>query len=441
MDRRPRWLLSAPVASRFMPSVESITTPQRPALQRIHLVASAGFPNYGDELITALWLRQLARRAPEAEVLVDTPSPGLSAVLLDGLHPNARFVDTLWRLCWAAPTEQPWEVAAWVDQAVGNVGMAPRWALATEQLHTVDLVHIVGGGYLHGEWPRHLGLLSGALAVSRISGARTVLTGQGLAPASVDSGALMAALASRFDVVDLRDEASEQLLRSGGVEHARYSCDDAFLGLDRLPAPPNQPTPQFMLCAQSDMLSIDRPSLARLILDTLRAWRVAPENLGVVEGIPGVDREIWALLEYQLPGARFYPFSEIWRDGLPVSADQTWLSTRFHPHLMAAAAGASGAAIPVSPGYYQTKHRSLISQGSRWTVAEDLTVPELPTAGGFPPEVVQRQNAEKLRIAQEIYGLPVGGTDLRVAPPDARSLGMAESARPKLWDRSRRARH
>jgi hypothetical protein len=421
-----------------MLSVDEPTVQERRSPRRIHLVTSAGFPNYGDELITALWLRRLAECAPDAEVWVDTHSPGLSSVLLDGLHPKARFVDTLWRLCWAAPSEQPWEVAAWVDQAVSDVGRAPRWALATEQLRTADLVHIIGGGYLHGEWPRHVGLLSGALAASRVSGARTVLTGQGLAPASVDSAALLAALAGRFDVVDLRDEASEQLLRDGGVGHAKLTCDDAFLGLGQLPIPPNGDLPGFMLCAQADMLSVDRSSLARLVLDTLRAWHVRPDNLGVVEGIPGIDREIWAMLEYQLPGARFYPFAEIWREGLPVAAGQTWLSTRFHPHLMAAAAGASGAAIPVSPGSYSTKHRSLINQGSRWTVADDLVVPELPTAGGFPAEVVRHHHAAKLRVALDVYGPPVVGRAQRLDRHDGVSaIGVGRS---RLWDRPRRAR-
>lgn len=412
----------------------SDATAARHGPRRIHLVTSAGFPNYGDELIAALWLRQLAQRVPDAEVWVDSANPGPASVLLDGLHPRARFVDTLYRLCWAAPTEQPWEVAAWVDQTVGDVGRAPRWALATELLRTADLVHVIGGGYLHGEWPRHVGLLSGALAAARMSGARTVLTGQGLAPAEPDLAALLTALVGRFDLVDLRDEASEQLLRDGGVGHAELTCDDAFLGLGGPPVPPAGELPEFMLCAQSDMLSVDRAGLARLILETLRAWRVAPENLGVVEGIPGTDREIWALLEYQLPGARFYPFSEIWRAGLPVAPGQTWLSTRFHPHLMAAAAGASGVAVPVSQGYYLTKHRSLINQGSRWTVAEDLAVPELPTGGGFPAETVRRHHAEKLRIALDVYGPPVSGRAKR-AESAVVGAGLA-----RLWERPRRTR-
>jgi len=388
---------------------------ERRGPRRVHLIASSGYPNYGDELITAIWLRRIAEQLPDAEVWVDTPSPGLSSVLFEGLHPRVRFVDTLWRLCWAAPSEQPWEVAAWVDGAVGDVGRAPKWALATEALREADLLHVIGGGYLHGEWPRHVGLLSGVLAAARLSGARTALTGQGLAPVLPDTAPLLAELVRRFDVVDVRDEASEAALREGGVEHAELTCDDVFLGLADPAAHIRPGVPRFMLCAQADMLAGTRTELAGLVARTLRAWEVDPAELGVVEGIPGLDREVYALLEYQLPGARFYPFSEIWRDGLPVAPGQTWLSTRFHPHLVAASVGASGAALPVSPGYYLTKHRSLVNQGSRWTIVDSPGVPPLPTQGGFPPEVVRALHAAKTRLADRVYGVPLAAPTS--APP------------------------
>ncbi|HEY1973339.1 MAG TPA: polysaccharide pyruvyl transferase family protein [Pseudonocardia sp.] len=394
--------------------------------RRFYLVTCSGFPNYGDELIAANWLRELAWRAPDADVWVDTHSPGLASVLLDGLHPRARFVDTVWRLCWAAPTDDPWEVAAWVGHAVADIGRAPRWAAATELLHNVDVVHLVGGGYLHGkEWPRHVGLLAAALAANRRCGARTAMTGQGVAPLVEGSAALFGELVDQFDVADFRDQTSQRLLRDAGASRAGYSCDDAFLGLGSNPEP-ERAAPEFILCAQSDMLTVERSLLAGLILRTLRDWKVDPANLGIVECIPGVDRDIFALLEHQLAGARFYPFTEVWRDGLPVARGQTWLSTRFHPHLVAAALGAKGAAIPVSPDYYLTKHSSLIEQGSGWTLADDLEVPPVPTGSGFPADVVRGLHAEKLRLAEQIYGPPVAST--------------GPNPRPRLWDRARRPR-
>jgi len=127
----------------------------------------------------------------------------------------------------------------------------------------------------------------------------------------------------------------------------------------------------------------------------------------VVEGIPRVDREVFALIEHELPGARFYPFADVWNRGLPLSAAQTWISTRFHLHMAAAAAGASGVAIAISRDYYRTKHQSLLDLGSGWTLVDDCAdtaaLPARPRAGGFDRHTVERLRKDKLQLAKAIY--------------------------------------
>lgn len=370
-----------------------------------YLVATSGFPNFGDELILDGWLRHLDEVAPNAEVWVDTPSPGPSQLLFGPAHPRVRFVDTLWRLCWEAPSENAWEVASWVQSAVADPGMAPRWHQGIAALHRLDVVHVVGGGYVNAVWPRHLGVLAGAAAAARRSGARAALSGHGLTPEPPGAGPLLRALADRFDVVDVRDAESGKLL---GIDPG---VDDAFLTIGqghRTATPeqawPDQTPPSVMICLQSDMNDVGTASVAGATLSMLRSWGVSPEQVCVVEGIPRVDREVYALIEHEMPGARFYPFVDVWARGLPVSAGQTWISTRFHPHMIAAAAGATGVAISISPDYYATKHRSLIELGSGWTLVEDLNdVPDRPTGGGFASGAVHRLRRQKCDVACAIY--------------------------------------
>ena len=88
------------------------------AVRRLYLVAAAGYPNYGDELITAQWLRYLAQHEPEAEIWVDCHNPGGAALLFRDLHPNLHFVDTVWQLGWAAPSDDPEEVVGVQDQVI-----------------------------------------------------------------------------------------------------------------------------------------------------------------------------------------------------------------------------------------------------------------------------------------------------------------------------------
>ncbi|MGB3355127.1 MAG: polysaccharide pyruvyl transferase family protein [Mycobacterium sp.] len=372
-----------------------------------YLIATAGFPNFGDELILDGWLRHLHDVAPNAEVWVDTHSPGPCQMLFGESHPRVRFTDTLWRLCWEANSDDPWEVASWVQHAISNPGMAPRWHQGIAALARLDVVHVVGGGYINALWPQHVGLLAGAVAAARLSGARSAMSGQGLTPHPAGAGPLLGALADRFDVVDVRDTPSADVL---GIE---VGVDDAFLalGLHRISRPqdvwPDAPAPEVMVCLQSDMNDVGTGAVAGAALSMLRQWQVRGDQVCVVEGIPRVDREVYALIEHELPGARFYPFVDVWTHGLPVSAEQTWISTRFHPHMAAAAAGASGVAVSISPDYYATKHRSLIELGSGWTLMEDLEkVPDRPTGGGFRPGTTQLLRQQKREVADTIYGRP-----------------------------------
>ncbi|KZB81685.1 polysaccharide pyruvyl transferase family protein [Amycolatopsis regifaucium] len=382
-----------------MPAPDSTAPVPEPARRALYyLVAPVGHPNYGDELIAASWLRHLAEVAPDADVWVDTHSPGPAAVLLDGLHPRAKFTDTLWRLCWEVASEEPWQAAAWVREAVHNPGMMPRLHHGIELLAEVDVIHVVGGGYINKLWPKQIGLLAGAAAAVERSGGRAAMTGQGLLPACDDVTPLLRALADRFEIVEVRDAASAELL------DVPVGLDDAFIGIGPHLYEATEDLPEVMLCLQSDLVEVGIGKLAGAVLSMLRSWKIPPEKVGVVEGVPRVDREVFALLERELPGARFYPFSHIWTHGLPAASHQTWISTRFHLHMLASAAGASGVAVSIHPDYYATKHRSLAALGSNWTLLEDLNqVPDRPKEGGYAPEVLANFKRVKVELAKSIY--------------------------------------
>ncbi|MFT4128160.1 MAG: polysaccharide pyruvyl transferase family protein, partial [Gordonia sp. (in: high G+C Gram-positive bacteria)] len=379
----------------------------------LYLVAPSGYPNYGDELIADTWLRYLARVRPRARVILDCHSPGQAALLLRGAHPRVEFTDTLWQLSLHAPEENadaPWE---WVCRAVTDLGVAPRLGFGVEVLHQASTIHFLGGGYVNSVWPQHVSLFAAGAAVGRRTGARVVATGQGLIPLpDGPAGDVVRRAAQEFTVFDVRDEASARAVPG----RVRHSGDDAWLALHRGAAqryrPAGQPDPDgVVLCLQSDLTESFRgpaaagvAALADLVRDTLDAWAVPGDRVTVVEGIPGHDYEVPHRLGDRLDGATVLPFVDVWRRGLPAGAGQTWISTRFHPHLMAAAAGDPGIAIAAMPGYYSTKHRSLADAGSAWTLVDDgREIPDRPVAGGFAPGSVDRAVAAKRAIAGEIY--------------------------------------
>src|SRR5690606_41913107 len=167
------------------------------------------------------------------------------------------------------------------------------------------------------------------------------------------------ALVPHYVLLNTRHDPAAALLAAAGAEP---TSDEMFH---------DGPTPdqhdearRFMVCVQSDMGALEPPALAGRVLGLLRGWEVKSSELTFVEAIPRVDRAVYDLIAAELPDAEFVPMSALWRRGIPAAADQVWISTCFHLHLLAAAAGARGVAVSVSPDYYDTKHGSLIRLGS-----------------------------------------------------------------------------
>jgi polysaccharide pyruvyl transferase WcaK-like protein len=337
----------------------------------IYLIGTSGHPNYGDEVVTAAWLRYYAEHLPHAQVWLDTPRPGQSAVLFDGLHPGLRCVDTLFHACWNVPGESADEVLAFGPTLLDQPRQIPREVSGLAIVLRADLIHLIGGGYINALWPRHLALLSIARAVGDRTGAYTAITGAGLVPALDDSETLLGEVLSGFDMVDVRDEASASLL-AGLVPHATLTADDAFLGLASLPRA-KPPQPGVVLCVQDDLQTVGLDVVADYCIRTLDHWAARTEPVLLLECLPPGDQAVRPLLEPHLPDLTTMSFDTLWRDGLPLTRGQRWISTRFHPHLLAAAAGVWGVGLVTGGDYYQNKHASLLALGSGWHVTSDLS--------------------------------------------------------------------
>ncbi|GAA3725973.1 polysaccharide pyruvyl transferase family protein [Streptomyces tremellae] len=367
----------------------------------IYLVGPAGIPNYGDELIAATWLRHLARTAPGADVFLDCMDPGAAARRMEDLHPRVHFHRALWELCVRHWSADPALTAAAVADAVRAPGTCPDLAAPLGHLRRARVVHLLGGGFINSLWAPFAGLLAGITAATRLTGARAAMTGQGLWPVA-GSPELIRSLAGRFDVVDVRDAASARLLDAGDGVH---SCDDVFLDVEG-GLHDHRGVPDVMLSLQSLLSDTRSEDLVAHFARVARAWGARGEQIGLLECAPGQDEQILALAREALPGARVYTMGDVLASGLPVAPGQAWLTTRFHPHLVAAAGGASGVAVSVRADYYGTKHRSLTAVGSPWRVLDaDVTdVPERPAAGGYTPEALRCMREAKRAVAHRVYG-------------------------------------
>ena len=157
-------------------------------------------------------------------------------------------------------------------------------------------------------------------------------------------------------------------------------------------------------------------------------WNITGDQAAFVECIPRADRIAYDRIVDLVPRAAFVPFTDLWWRGLPARAGQTWISTRFHLHLLAAVAGASGVALSGRRDYYPAKHRSLIDSGSHWQHIESSDLPHEPAhGGGFTSDAVTRLRDRKNDLAASIYP-PDPVTSSRVARPLLRLRRVRNSA-------------
>lgn len=361
----------------------------------IYLVGSSGHPNFGDEFIAAAWLKYLAVARPDADVWLDSPQPGMAQVLFEGMHPRLRVTNTLWRLV-HDNAEFPAEVAAKnIRERVAGFG-TPAYDLGILKLREAGSLHLIGGGYVNGTWPHHAGLVVGMRAVSELTGAKLYATGQGLMPALAPAPA-ETPLFRGFDHVNVRDQASAD---AHGLE---LGLDDAFLGITGEIGRNDAPAGLYV-CIQSDMADPGRFQAAvELARTEVEAARRRGTKAYYVEAIPGVDHAAYERMADLIPETRFMPFSQVWTHGLPLSAQQTWVTSRFHIHLLAAAAGARGIAVGVKEGYYDVKHESVAALGSGWSLALDSAAPAMPQQPGSLRDDLPALTARKREEAGTIY--------------------------------------
>jgi polysaccharide pyruvyl transferase WcaK-like protein len=338
----------------------------------IYLIGTAGNPHYGDEVITASWLRYYADRFPQAEVWLDTPRPGQTSVLHGDAHPRLRCVDSLFHACWNAPSEVPDECVAFGATVLGEPGRLPREASGLSAALRADVVHVLGGAYINAIWPRHLALLGAATRIGERSGARTAITGADLMPVTTDGRAAVGDVLSRFDLVDVRDGESHAMLAEA-VPALTQTGDDAFLDLQRQPID-RRTRARTVVEIQSDLLDVPLENLAAQVVRLLQGWGADQDEVLLLESLPPDDVAVLPLLQPHLPNVTVKPFELLWREGLPLASSQRWVTTRFHSHLMAAAAGAWGVALAGSPTI-AGQHRSLIEMGSGWALGASLDQP------------------------------------------------------------------
>lgn len=382
--------------------------------KKVHyLIGEAGFPNYGDELITREWLKYLAHVDPETPVVLDCMRPGPATALLRPYHPHFQATDTVARMTVENSFVEQAEVhrdipvqdiANHVTGSLDEEGRAARIAAGIRLIrNNVATMHAIGGGYMNSKWVANLARLAAPLWAQR-HGMPSIATGAGLVPLKDEDLHFVREVAQTLEAFTCRDEHSLEAVNNGEDGPAKLAADDCFVnGLEGVYADPAG-LPDIMLCIQEDMVE-GREPLFEHVRRILEAWNVAPDaEIGVVECIPYECGPLLDTLTQAGYRPRLFPMQIIFEEGFPAREGQRWLSTRYHPHLLAAAKGCEGTYVVVEPGYYDVKHEAVLRMGSRWTQSAvgDTDIPQ-PGPGFKDPSVRFTYRDEIRKTASVLY--------------------------------------
>jgi hypothetical protein len=331
----------------------------------LYLVGEPGLPNYGDDLIASQWLRYYRRHQPTRPIAVDAMEAGRAASYLWRFHPRVFVTDTLARIAsgrqfWP-PTNEAYE-AQWILNDLNSSARRPEFSAGLNFLHhAVDAVHVMGGGYISGEFPGTLGRAL-ILPWARGRGLPAVATGLGVTPVR-DAQARLLQEALSGPRVAVRDAPSQALL-----PEATLLPDDVFVnGLAGVYRRPPAGV-KYWVAIQADMWTEEPEELFAHVVAVLTRWGARRgDRIGVVECFPRVDGAVAQALEAAGFATAFFPILDLLLKGFPAGEGQVWLSTRYHAHLLAAFAGARGAFLTVDEGYYSPKHEVVRRLGSGWT--------------------------------------------------------------------------
>lgn len=368
----------------------------------ILLVGGGGIPNYGDELIIRNWLKWYHDSGviDNHEIVVE----GYTSSVL-----RNTFADHFPRTQWSHAIRQArvkhraidfWGALTQGLQAEESVDAAGQQSF--QEATEASLMHIHGGGYINGKWPSHAFVLGLASAARERAGTQAIATGLGISPLAnpdAEQRKVLDRAIDSFDFIEVRDSWSYEFLRRNLSGRRR---DKVILGLDDA----------FLYAVES---SGSKHHTLHLAL------RDDPQSDSIIERLThkfvgSFDRHVFWVCKpsdagaYVKTASRFRLFelagvSQLLED-TRLGPNDTLITERFHPHLQAARAGATGVYWSGSK-YYDTKHGSLTKMGSPFIPDHGKEFGRIePTGTPSRMHLEDSKNIEtKQRLGQRALGL------------------------------------
>ena len=372
----------------------------------IYLVSGSGAPNYGDELILAMWIRLIQNSRSTEDLVVDTHIPANTHRCHD-LSGPLTVTDDVWQLAKKISENLDFWGAFEIGLEFFGKGYYKKYAKTNfvSTAEKISIFHVHGGGFISTRNAKSGFLLGLAESLKRTFSTRIYGTGLGIEPFDLppEKHKAIRGLIDAFSVFECRDSVSAKKLNQayGNENHVPYGLDDNYL--EKLKIHPSA------LSAREPALhlSFSWPlpgGCDEKFFGAVNRMRDQYPNVIIWQSYPWKERETIIRLVRHLGHVQVFSTEELVKAGAPVRRGDFMLTTKFHPHFVAARLGASGNYISNSL-YYNIKHESISVLGSPFFRFENQII--VPENASVPARIVEEESAQinrKQEIARSIYG-------------------------------------
>ncbi|QXN62359.1 polysaccharide pyruvyl transferase family protein [Serratia fonticola] len=331
-------------------------------VKTFYLISAAGMPNFGDDMLTRYWVQYLQTRFPGCTIYLDA----VDSVVASELFPTVKCVDYVWRLAQALGDEGSVQ-----DKFSDPYALPTRERLMTKVFDAADSIHLLGGGYINELWGANARLMELAGYFAEKHELACYATGLGLQPLSADNANKFAPFIRQFNLFDVRDQASYDVLEPLSIPGLSFTGDDYFAFPEHpIGSLSEHEQPTLHLCIHTELSEngVLTENLLALIQQAVSLFseQHPAATIKFYEFRPGSDGVFFQRVMQCFPQAVFTPFEDIWRNGLQFAANDFCISSRFHFQVIAASLGIAGIALSWSD-YYDNKFASL-QQMSDWPI-------------------------------------------------------------------------
>lgn len=376
----------------------------------LYLVGAGGGPNFGDDLIGRVWVEYLTKKYPNRTIWLDTRNAGVTAGYFSK-YKNVKAVDTFWKLrnLSASAGENIEDRIEWLNKKIKHLG-TPKYDIHLKNIEkNVESIHFVGGGYVNSMWSANLLLFAQAAFLKEKNlSIKVYITGAGLTPTSDNFSHMFKKITKTFDFIEGRDsQTAKELNVTKGIDDVWMSFSDKFQ--DNKPVwKRNAVNPNIMLLIQKDFNSGKEQSLLETAVDIIRHQPnfSSDTTIGVAEAIPAKDYWVFPAVKKEFPdnNISFYSFQNLWENGFPAGENTTWITTRFHYHLIGSSFGSRGIVLTTGSKYYDVKHMSLINNGTGWNIMNiDNVSSYQATKNNEWQQNVAKLSDKKFTLAENLY--------------------------------------